>query len=714
MMLILSTVVCVLLCGVADYYSQSALKTRVENQLTSVRDSRATQIESYFANVRSHLTSLSQDLTILDACRNFAAAFDQPAVDTTLTETQYNELVAFYQNKIFPELRKRGDGDPVLENYLPSSGVGRALQYNYLAGLHAPNEPTAKTTEPVDRDPQGITDPDRSAYAMVHERFDRPLRRIRDAFGYYDVFLISIDSLSVVYTASKEIDFGTNLQTGPYSSSSLAATVRAAAESPNKDFVAIEDFQFYSPSLGAPAAFMAAPVYDKSEKVGVVAVQIPVQEINRIVTLDGQWLESGLGESGEVILVGQDGTMRSDSRKLIEDKSTFIKNLRGTQLSPRVVQRINDLETTILLRPVENRATELAGDGEIGITQVEHFRGYQAISSYRPLQIDGLQWSILAEMDADEAYRPLRNLRRTMVLCSAGLLLATTLLAMLLAANLTRPIDKFVDDSRSVVQGKSEWLSVRAGDEFGVLAYELNKLIGGLRGQTEAEAERRGDAEELLSRLMPTRVVEKLRRGETKLIEAFPNVSVLTARLVGFDSDVTGNDDTEKVESHVQAIDRLVRMLDGATEDHRIEKVKADGPVYTVTCGTAVPRLDHARRVVQFGRDVQRQVRALNQQNQSNVTVHIGIASGPIIAGVVGQHNMIYDVWGSPVERSEALADICPSGLISLDAAAHRSLGDSIEVEMQTIGDEQIAVVTDDDYDAKNAKTIKNTKTAKV
>lgn len=694
-MLILSTVVCVVLCGVADFYCQSALRRRVIAQLSSVRDSRATQIESYFANVRSHVASLSQDLTILDATRSFTAAIREPGVELKLDELQYRELATFYEDVIFPELKKRGDGDPVLENYLPSSQSGRVLQYHYLSGLQSRIADTNIDGNAAPRDPYKITDPAVSEFAKMLDRFDRPLRRMRDAFNYDDIFLVSIDSLSVIYSASKGIDFGTNLQVGPYSSSSLAATVRRAAESPNKDFVAIEDFQFYAPSLGRPAAFMAAPIYDKSEKVGVIAVQIPIKEINEIVTLDRQWKQTGLGDSGEVFLVGRDKTMRSDSRKLLEDQARFVEELKTTQLSPRTIQRISELKTTILLRPVENEATDLASDGETGVAKVEHFRNYQALSSYRPLQIDGLQWSILAEMDSTEAFEPLALLRRTMVLCSAGLMLATTLLAMLLAANLTRPIDKFVDDSRDVISGESEWLNIRAGDEFGVLAYELNKLIGGLRGQTEAQSTRRQETDEILERLMPPHIIEKLRTGETKLIEAYSNVSVLTARLTGFDSTILGNDDPDKVQSHVMSIDRLIRTLDGATEDHRIEKVKADGPIYTVTCGTAVPRLDHARRVVQFARDVQLQVRAINQQNNTQVTVHIGIASGPIIAGVVGQRNMIYDVWGSPVQRSEALAGICPSGLIAIDSAAHRSLGDSIEIEMIQIGGESVAVVSE-------------------
>lgn len=78
MMLLLSTVVCVVLCVIADSTTQTALRSRVVDQLTSVRDSRSTQIETYFKNMRSHVASLSQDPTVVNATKQFVDSLNNP------------------------------------------------------------------------------------------------------------------------------------------------------------------------------------------------------------------------------------------------------------------------------------------------------------------------------------------------------------------------------------------------------------------------------------------------------------------------------------------------------------------------------------------------------------------------------------------------------------------------------------------------------------
>ena len=773
LMVMLCIIICVTLGLIADRRTQTALRDRVVGQLESVRSSRATEIESYLGTMRDHVGTLSVDPTVSEAAMQFANIIRTDADRMVLDEAEQKQLETFYEQSFFPTIRARGDGDPVLENYLPATRWGRYLQYHYLSSVQwvaddgddalaiaaepadtasvnrsdgdasngqnrslnrsveasgsgdtaatdqttggvtekdrrtddaddAPTNPTTNSasTQATDTTVRRGTAPlpttdispdadDRSRYHDAENQFNRYFRRIADAFDYYDVFLVDVETLDVLYTVRKEIDYATNLRSGPYSDSSLAAACRRAAESPNKDFVAVEDFQFYRASFGVPAAFMAAPIYDGTRKIGIVAVQLPVDEINRLMTAGGQWRSAGMGTTGQSFLVGRDHTMRSDERELLEDFDVYIEQLRSSSVSRKTIQRIEQLKTSILLRPVDNPAARAARGGETGVMSVDHVQGYTALTSYQPLDIDGLDWVLMSEINVNEAFSPLRELRSRVILWSASLILLTTLLSMLLANNVVRPIEKFVDDSRLVVDGEKEWFEVRAGDEFGVLAYELNKLLGGLREQTEAVDRRSQSYRGMLEHVMPPRIVESLIRDDAKVIDTHPNVSVLTAVIEGLDSDAGGNDDADMVLSHVTLIDRLTRALDGATEGHRIEKVKADGSMYVVTCGTGVPRLDHARRLVDFAIDMQSKVRAFNQQNDSHVRVRIGIASGPVVSGLVGSVNMIFDVWGSPVERSGKLARATPPGTIAMGPAAMRSLGETIEIETHINEDDE-------------------------
>ena len=116
---------------------------------------------------------------------------------------------------------------------------------------------------------------DGSAYSEVHRRYHPVFRNIVSRFGYYDMFLINPQG-QIVYTVFKETDYGTNLETGPYKDSNLAQLVRQVIASNEKDFTQLADFAAYAPSYGMPASFIAAPIYNGSKLVGVLAFQMPV------------------------------------------------------------------------------------------------------------------------------------------------------------------------------------------------------------------------------------------------------------------------------------------------------------------------------------------------------------------------------------------------------------------------------------------------------
>jgi hypothetical protein len=121
-------------------------------------------------------------------------------------------------------------------------------------------------------------------------------------FGYYDMFLINSQG-QIVYTVFKETDYATNLETGPYRDSNLAKLVREVIASKRRGFTQLVDFAAYAPSYGLPASFIAAPIYDGSALVGVLAFQMPVDEINRVMTGNQQWQADGLGrcDSGGIV-----------------------------------------------------------------------------------------------------------------------------------------------------------------------------------------------------------------------------------------------------------------------------------------------------------------------------------------------------------------------------------------------------------------------------
>jgi methyl-accepting chemotaxis protein len=116
---------------------------------------------------------------------------------------------------------------------------------------------------------------DKSTWTQHHKVFHPGAREYLTQFGLYDIFLVDPDTGDVVYTCFKELDFTTNLKDGLYAKTGLGDVFQAVNSSTEKDATKISDMSPYLPSYDLPARFVAAPVYDGEQKVGVVIFQLP-------------------------------------------------------------------------------------------------------------------------------------------------------------------------------------------------------------------------------------------------------------------------------------------------------------------------------------------------------------------------------------------------------------------------------------------------------
>lgn len=212
---------------------------------------------------------------------------------------------------------------------------------------------------------------DGSAYSDLHSSIHGNARLFVTKRGYYDFFLIGPEG-DVYYTVEKESDFSTNLETGPWRETGLADVFRAAKNGQRGKIISLSDMRAYDPSAGAPALFMATALHDdQDEFIGVLALQLPTDRILGIMAYT-----SGMGDSGETYLVGEDLLMRSDSRFMPD--------------------------STVLKQEVDTPTVQLALAGEKGRAVIQDYRGVEVLSAYRPLQIGKFQWAVMAEIDIVE------------------------------------------------------------------------------------------------------------------------------------------------------------------------------------------------------------------------------------------------------------------------------------------------------------------------
>lgn len=138
-------------------------------------------------------------------------------------------------------------------------------------------------------------------YRAVHDVYHPFFQHYLETYGYYDIFLIGLDEGTIYYTVVKEPDFGTDM------SAQIHHLSRAWAIATRSSDATMTDMEQYGPS-NAPAMFIARPILDEGRAVGVLAMQLPNDQINFIM---GE--RSGMGQTGESYLVGSDNLMRSDS-----------------------------------------------------------------------------------------------------------------------------------------------------------------------------------------------------------------------------------------------------------------------------------------------------------------------------------------------------------------------------------------------------------------
>ena len=552
-----------------------------------------------------------------------------------------NRLKEYYNQKFLPKLESNTEGKPLLFSYLPRNTLARYLQYLYIAA----------NTYPVGKKEFLNQANDGSKYSEIHRNVNPIYGNSIERFDYYDLFSIDAETGNILYTVAKETNFATNIFSGPYASSNLADVVRKASRGRNPGFVAVSDFEPYRASYGTPAAFVASPIFDNSQLIGILAFQLSIDKIDRIMTSDRNWSQNGLGKTGETYLVGPDYGMRSTSRFSIEQPEKYFEAIAAEGLPEDEVALIEEFNTSIL-HQVKTPAIEKALDNQTGFAVVEDYRGKSTLSAYGPLKLNDLDWVINAQIDTAEAFEPTRVFQHRVLLATVIIVLLVTLIASILSYYFVRPIRTPIDSFRQVGKGSTDVrVSVQSRDEFHELATSFNEMVDNLDRQKKLIEQKNEENEQLLLSILPEPVAKRVQLGEQDIGDSFSNVTVLFADLGGF----MELSETLPANETVSLLNDLVIAFDDVAEKHGVEKVKTIGGSYMAVSGLSVPRLDHARRIIDFAKDMLRIVRRFNQDRNTNLQLRIGVNSGSVVAGIVGRDKFIYDLWGDTVNIANQL-----------------------------------------------------------
>ena len=384
----------------------------------------------------------------------------------------------------------------------------------------------------------------------------------------------------------KELDFTTSLKDGPYANSGIGEVFKKANQATSADFVTFSDFSPYLPSYQNPASFAASPIFKDGKKIGILIFQMPIDKINDIMTYDHKWSESGLGTSGETYLVGENNTMRSMSRFLIEDKTGYIQALEKAGVSTKTLNLIKAKNTSIGLQPVRSHGVDAALSGESGFDIFPDYRDVPVLSAYAPVKIHDMHWVIMSEIDEVEAFAPAEKLSseilKLSIIITTLMIAVSVVIGTWFSGRIVSPILKLSHTLTDIEKNSDLTIrtDINSNDEIGMAARALNlmmeKFHAGIQQVSSSSSQIAAASEETSAITNQTSQSIFEQQSQTEQVATAINEMTSTVHEVSINITSTAeaanqaNNETHEgrqlVNQTVQAIQSLAGQIDRASD----------------------------------------------------------------------------------------------------------------------------------------------------
>jgi class 3 adenylate cyclase len=223
-------------------------------------------------------------------------------------------------------------------------------------------------------------------------------------------------------------------------------------------------------------------------------------------------------------------------------------------------------------------------------------------------------------------------------------------------------------------------LTILALVSFGLLgglaAYRSERFTRQLFLRERQLDRERARSDGLLLNMLPGAIVEQLKAASGgRIAQNLDQVSVLFADAVGSTEQAARS----SPEAFADALDALFRRFDEIADRHGLEKIKTIGDAYMAVAGAPTPMPDHADAAVGMAADILSETGTITWPSGDPIVVHGGIATGPAVAGVIGDRRFAYDLWGDAVNLASRLEEIAAPGQVLVSESTARELADRYE-----------------------------------
>lgn len=650
-----------------------------EDQIRAMRSSGSFDVTAYLNSLESTVDGVASSPQAAIAVEQLSEGLDElEAGEVTDIQERVELLATTYQEQFLEPLGEAGQSIDV-RDVISEDNLGAVyLQSTYSVGF----EPLARAAVVDDAR-------DGSAWSATHSTFHPAYRQISRRLGIFDILLVDTQSGRIVYSVEKRPDLGANVDVGPISGSIVSTLTDQIRDDPDGGVVAA-DFRRYNPALLTPLAGVAAPILDDAEQlVGALIFLFDSSELTRILTADEDWNEAAFPTGGDLYLIGEDSTTRSEPRGFLEDRGSYLDAAETAgQLNEEDRQVVAASDTTVLILQATDDTVTAAEDDDDGVELRKTIDGRQAFSSVAQIPYSGFVLEVVAEVDSSDAQTRLDDFESLLIVGVAIFVVILAFLAVSWSISILRPVRSLSDRLAVGAAESDEPIEVpdRSPIEFHRLASRFEVMARALKDQHEQLAEARAERLGLMKRMLPSTVAERLAAGDPQSLEEAPDASVAVLALVGLDAargedtDHPTIDDSSTIDTRRAGLEELFGQLDELARHHGLEPIKIIGDEYYAACGHERPYIDHAPRTIAFAADAFDLVHDSDLHADGGLELSAGVASGAVTVGLSGTSRLVYDVWGVTVRRADHLARRAgPGRLLASDESAAK-LPDTIQV----------------------------------
>ncbi|MGJ8674545.1 MAG: methyl-accepting chemotaxis protein [Pseudoalteromonas sp.] len=552
---------------VSSNMAKTALKQAAREKLTLGAVSTKQAVDTYFRNMESQISIMSQQSVMIEKAGRFAQGFNSYLTQRgTISSSQISNVTKYYSDSFAALFAERnGKALKNASSFLAGlSDTALALQYDFISSSSYPIGNKDALTK-LDNT---------SDYSQAHAKFHPDTRRFLQEYGYYDIFIVDASTGNIVYSVFKELDFATNLKTGPYANSGLGVAFRQALTIKKVGEVFNSKIEPYLPSYNAMAGFLSAPIFENDKKIAVLIFQIPLNKINNVLTRNKQWVEQGYGLSGETYLTNTDGTLLTESRFFLENENEYMDAISSKM--PKAAALIKQAGTSVGYQQVKTFSSERALNGESGFEKILDYRDVEVFSAYVPINFGSNRFALMAEIDVEEALASATAIRKSILYAVLSVLIIVVIISVsigyILVKRTIRPLEVVRKKCADLTSGDGNLTfrlrpcGINEIDEllmsFNVFIEQVHGIISNIKGDSISLA---SAAEELSAVTSESQKKAEEQRCQTQSVAAA--IEELSASIVEISQTVVVN--REQSESAKKGLRENLSKTDVATQNIR-------------------------------------------------------------------------------------------------------------------------------------------------